>query len=121
MNSPEVSPKKKTGLKNGNPRGEGGAREGAGRKPDWLKKKAQKILSDKKLIEFLGDVASGKNVRALVAIDGTTTVSAPADIKDRLRAVEILLDRGWGKPMQEIRPVDDDGNYAPLHAVFVDA
>lgn len=30
--------------------------------------------------------------------------------KDRLKAAEMLLDRGWGKPRQEVNLTDDEGN-----------
>ena len=83
---------------------------GSGRPPDWLKAKCQGIIKDKKLIEFLGDVASGEPVRNAVAIEGEKPVEGAkvsADIKDRLRAAEMLLDRGFGKAEQAV--VGKDG------------
>ena len=60
-----------------------GHRGGGGRPPDWLKAKCQKIVDREKLVEFLGRVGGG-------VVD--------CEVKDRLRAIEILMDRGWGKP-----------------------
>src|SRR3990167_10008513 len=81
----------------------GGKRRGAGRPADWLKAKCQKIVDKSKLIEFLADVASGVNVDTKTVSTGqgmSQLVSVPADVKDRLRATEMLLDRAWGKPAQ---------------------
>lgn len=30
--------------------------------------------------------------------------------RDKLKAAEMLLDRGWGKPRQEVNMTDDEGN-----------
>lgn len=91
--------------KNGNPQNlnKGGTlgNKGGGRHPDWLKAKCAKILKDKKLIEFLGNVASGKDVEQKINENGEV-LKVPADVKDRLRAVEMLLDRGFGKPIPDI-------------------
>lgn len=88
---------------------------GGGRKPDWLKDQCRSIVKDKKLIKFLGDVASGEPfVEKTSVIEGENkgiTIEKmvhSAEVKDRLRAVEMLLDRGWGKAPQSF--ADGDGN-----------
>lgn len=88
-------------LKNGGIGANGGARKGAGRKPEWLKEKCQKLLEDNKLYEFLSDVAKGETFTMPGGEDGT--ILSPAPIRDRLKAVEIIMDRAFGKSIQ---PVD---------------
>lgn len=79
------------------PRTRGGKREGAGRPPDWLKKKCASIIDKKKLVEFIGRVASGDETEPHVIKEGDIIDCAPS-IHDRLKAVEMLMDRGFGKP-----------------------
>lgn len=74
----------------------GGPRENAGRPKEWLKEKCRTIVDKKKLVEFLGDVASGKRIEQVVTADGVE-IQVPAAIKERLKAVEMLLNRGYGK------------------------
>lgn len=83
---------------------EGGKREGAGRPSDKLKEKIQSIIEKKKLIEFLADVASGEPVehKTVIGAQGVVKTMQTCDVKDRLRAAEMLLDRGYGKPAQTI-------------------
>lgn len=92
----------------GNPKGSKPG-SGVGRKPDWLKEKCRKIIGDAKLVEFLGKVAGGANTEQVVTDQGET-LSVPAPIKDRLRAVEMLLDRGYGKASQPIEHSGDSGS-----------
>lgn len=82
-------------------RAKGGAREGAGRSPDWLKAKCQKIIDKDKLVEFLRDVAKGKNMEQVVTDEGVS-IAVPAAIRERLKATEMLLDRGFGKAAQHV-------------------
>lgn len=81
-------------------------KEGAGgRPPDWLKEMCKKIVEEKKIVEFLGDVASGAPVRMALAVGDEKPVEGTkvsADIKDRIKATEILLDRGFGKAPQDV-------------------
>lgn len=88
-------------FKPGNKAGSGGARAGAGRKPEWLTAKCKAIVEDKRLIDFLADVASGKKVDVHVTGTGLV-VKVPASIKDRREALNTLLERGYGKPAQEL-------------------
>lgn len=83
-------------LKNGVQGAMGGKREGAGRPADWLIKKCQELVDKKKLIEFLADVACGKEFKQLATSEGEC-LPLPPSIKDRIRATELLLNRGFGK------------------------
>lgn len=92
---------------------------GSGPKPEWLKTKCQKIVEDKELIEFLAAVASGEPFVEKCAImnpDGNKgkvfeKTRESADVKDRLKAVEMLMDRGWGKPAQAVEVSGEVKNY----------
>lgn len=101
----ENSVNKTVGLKKGNPGNKGG-----GRPPDWLKAKCQDIVKNKKLIEFLAAVAGGEPFIEKVSIVDSgkafeKTIHS-ADVKDRLKALEMLFDRGWGKAAQAISNPD---------------
>lgn len=80
-------------------RAKGGAREGAGRPAEWLKQKCQE--AGPKLIEFLIAVANGENMEQVVTSAGET-VGVPAAVKDRIKASEIVLERGYGKVTQPL-------------------
>lgn len=92
----------------GNPKGSTPG-SGVGRKPDWLKEKCRKIVKDKKLVEFLADVANGKNIEQVVNAEGET-LPLPAPVKDRIKATELLLDRGFGKVSQTLEHVGEGGS-----------
>ncbi len=84
-------------FKKGNKLGQGGTKPGAGRPPDWLKEKCAKLVEDKKIVEFIAEVAS----------------TAKYEMRDRIKCSEILLERAYGKPLQAVMPVDDKGAYQP--------
>ncbi len=86
------------------PPGKGGAREGSGRKPDWLQQRCKDLVEKNDLLEFLADVAAGKPINRSIAGDAGAfiEVKVSADVKDRLRALEMMLDRGWGRPPQAV-------------------
>lgn len=86
-------------LKSGAKPARGGKRKGAGRKPDWLKAKCANLIDRHKLIHFIVAVANGTETEPHVTKDGEV-IECAASIHDRLRAVDMLLDRGYGKPMQ---------------------
>lgn len=100
----------------GNPSGGKKGNKGGGRPSGWLKTKCQKIIVDKKLLEWLGSVAAGEPVEEKVYFDNQNNPikkKIPADTKDRLRALEMLADRAWGKPAQAVNLGDADGNSLP--------
>src|SRR4051812_14023483 len=96
----------------GHKHAKGGTREGAGRKPDWLKDKCSELVERKKIIEFLADVASGEKVSRILTVAGTS-IPVSADLKDRIKASEILLERGFGKSIQPVMQSDDKGQWQP--------
>lgn len=87
------------------PKTHGGKREGAGRKPDWLRDQCKKLVDRHQLLEFLANVAAGIETQQVVVKSGphnSDIEEIPCDTKDRLHAVEMLLDRGYGKAPQSI-------------------
>lgn len=88
-------------LKSGAKPARGGKREGSGRKPDWLKTKCADLVDRNKLLEFVASVANGKETEVHYDKLGNA-FDAACSIKDRLHAVELLLERGYGKPVQGI-------------------
>lgn len=103
-------------LRNGVKGAQGGKRQGAGRTPDWLKEKCKSLLDKKRLIDFVGDVAAGEPVQAYFGskdADGRqhkTEATVSADVKERLRAVEMLKEWGFGKSSQPIEHSGDIGS-----------
>lgn len=110
----------KSDLRNGVKRANGGRREGAGRKPDWLKLTCQKILDKDKLLQYLAGVAAGREIEQQVVVvrDGrdshTEVVDVRCSTKDRLRALEMILERGWGKPAQPVE-LDAEMKFQPFN------
>jgi hypothetical protein len=74
----------------------GGKRENAGRPPDWLRTKCQKLLEKHKLIEFVAKVAAGEDIDQAINDNGEC-LKIPAGVKERLKAVEMLKEWGLGK------------------------
>lgn len=72
-----------------------------GRDQDWLKEKCRELVKKHAIVEFLAKVANGENVEQAVGGEGEV-ISIPASVRDRLRATELLLDRGFGKPDQAV-------------------
>lgn len=84
--------------------GKGGPNPGAGRPPDWLKAECQKHAPN--LLEFLRQVALGEDLEQVITENGET-VRVPAPVRERIKAAEMLLDRGYGKPTQGIEVSGD--------------
>lgn len=101
-------------LKHGVQGASGGAREGAGRPTDWLRQKCREIIDKKAVLEFLGGVVAGENFEQVVNSDGEV-IALPPPLKDRLKASELLLDRGYGKPGQSVEVTGADGE--PLQSL----
>lgn len=98
-------------LKNGVVGAPGGEREGAGRKPDWLKAAIEEIGDPLKVIQYLYDVNQGIEKETLVV--GETTIKVPAPVKDRIRAGEAYLDRRMGKVPQALDVTNRDETDRP--------
>lgn len=103
-------------LKNGNIGAPGGKREGAGRPPDWLKARCKEAGPE--ILEFLIQVATGADMEQVVNAAGET-IGVPAAVKDRIKAAEVILDRGHGKPNQAMELTGADG--AELSSIPPDA
>lgn len=86
----------------GNKFGKGGAKPGAGRTPEWLAQKCQKIIEKHKLIDFLGELASGKYTEVVIVNDKKTKMRRSASGEVRLKALAMLTDRGFGKAPENL-------------------
>lgn len=94
----------------GNPVGreKGGKSPGSGRFPDQFKAKCQQVLArgNWKILDFLEDVAMGEPFVEKISIVSTGALVEKtihsAEIKDRLKAIEMLKDWSVGKSAQEI-------------------
>ena len=69
--------------------------KGGGRPPEWLAAQCREIIEKKKLIPWLGRVAAGEEPMA--------------EMKDRIKAYELLCDRAWGKAAQPIEGIGGEG------------
>lgn len=86
--------------------GTGGKRKGAGRKPDWFKEKCRKIATSDKVLKFLQSVVEGEPIeekRTLLPSGQTIKVMESASVDARVKAWNALMDRGFGKPEQELQ------------------
>ncbi len=83
------------GMTNNNPRGAGGKREGAGRKPDEVKALFEKILVDSKAFERLSKILKSDKTEDEVFI----------------KAFALTADRAFGKAKESVS-VGIDGNAA---------
>ncbi len=93
----------------------GGARQGAGRPPEWLKERCRE--AGPQVIEFLIEVSTGGPMEQVVNAAGET-IGVPAAVKDRIKAAEIVLNRGYGMPNQPISNADESNlNLIPTQAV----
>ena len=91
-------------------RGHGGPRPGSGRPADWLKAKCRDLVKKHKLLDFLCDVANGEYVQTVVTSSGQKLDhKVSADVQYRLKALDMMLDRGFGKASQEIEHKGVDG------------
>lgn len=88
-------------LKSGAMSARGGARKGAGRKPEWFRHQCRTFLEKRKLIKFVADVADGKDFEQAINKDGET-VQFPASPRDRLAAVEFLAKHGFAEETGKI-------------------
>lgn len=67
---------------------------------EWVKRESWEIIRKKRLIERLGKIASGDPVDTVLQ-DGQFVMAA-APLAVQVRAIEELLDRGFGKSAQPI-------------------
>ena len=83
----------------GNKASAGFPKAGAGRPADWLREECRKHSGD--VLGFLKQVALGEDVEQIITENGET-VRVPAPVRERIKAGEILLDRGFGKATQPL-------------------
>jgi hypothetical protein len=105
-------------LKNGNPRGHGGKRPGAGAKPYWFKEACKEALKKGKADEFLLKILIGEKLEPHVQKDGEV-IYTEARVHDRIYAVEVLRDTGHGKPVSVIEVENEEGKRTALNPVIV--
>lgn len=65
--------------------------------------------------KFQGILTKAKAYERLQRIMRTTT-----NDEIFMKAMQIALDRGFGRPVQDFKPVDDQGNYKPFQ-IFMPA
>lgn len=91
------------------PKTHGGKRKGAGRKADWLQAKCAEIIDKRNLLNWLGRVAGGLETETQIAVvkddqfsSHVEKVEVPCTTKDRIHAMELLCDRGFGRATQPV-------------------
>lgn len=93
----------------------GGARKGAGRKPNWYKALAEKLIREKKLLPRLADMAAGAPIvkKQIIVGEGKDakriTLKSAADAGTQVYAADKLFDRAWGKAAQEVQHTGKEG------------
>lgn len=95
-------------FQKGNKAAPGGARANSGRKPGWLKERCAELLAEKRgekgaekdLVDFMGSVAHGEKQLKMRVDD--KNVELPADLDQRMKAVEWLADRAEGRASQSV-------------------
>ena len=93
-------------LKNGNPTGKGGARPGAGRKPDWFKKKCQQLATSPKAIRFLQAMINGDPIEEKMQMGPAkdpVKIMVSASPESRVKAWATVCERGFGKAPQDVK------------------
>lgn len=97
-----------------NPKGGKIGNKGGGRTPDALKELCKDIVDRKSLIERLGQVASGDPIVPAMGAFGPLKdkkgkqIYVAAPIKAQIDAISELLDRGYGKPVQQVESTSFD-------------
>ena len=98
--------------KGGNPQnllrgGKPGHKGGSGRPPDWLTDHCKGLVGEKKLVQRLAKIAAGDPVVPAMGAFGPIRVKGKqvyvaAPVKVQVDAIKELLDRGFGKSVQQI-------------------
>lgn len=92
--------------------GHGGSRPNSGRPTAEFILKAREIGDPIEILQLYWDVATGKDMEQVVT-DAGVSIATPAQVKDRLRAGELFLDRTVGKVDQGILLGGIDGDPLP--------
>ena len=78
---------------------------GSGPTPDIFKAKCKKLLDRYKLLDYVARVAAGEEKEIFITQVGER-IDRPCDTKDRLKAVEMIKDWGYGKSVQTVSTPD---------------
>lgn len=101
----------------------GGKREGAGRKPSWFKIACEEELKkDKhKAIKLIGRIARGEQTfeKVFNSDNGIVTAIIKPSASEIIDAAEFLRDSGFGKPVQALSGIDENGKNVPLNIHLV--
>lgn len=97
-------------------RGHGGARPGAGRKPNWFKEQCAEIFDRARALEYIEKVITDVKVKPHVTMSGETVMTT-ADVKEHLMAIEMLKEWAHGKSPLPLRATD--GNDADVGGVIL--
>lgn len=89
----------------GNKLAPGGPRPNSGRPPDWFRQQCQKAIEEARGVEFARDVLAGKDFPQLATGEGEV-IPLPPPLKERLKALEWLTNRGYGMPNQPLEVTD---------------
>jgi hypothetical protein len=92
-------------FEKGNKHGHGGARRGAGRKPDEFKAKCDALVESKEFFEWAAQVFAGGCVDPHVGKDGVVTM-VPANVGGRTYLWKTLAEYAKGKPAQAVKIAD---------------
>ena len=103
-------------FKVGNKLGVGGVRPGSGHPSDEFKRKCRNIIGKPEFLAFLEGVYLGKKVE-WKRDQSNKPYCDPATVKDRLKAADMLMDRGFGKPNQEVELGGKDGETLKIEVV----
>ena len=85
----------------------GGAKPGAGRPLNVVRKMCQEAIFNDKLIQRLAKVSRGERLQQVVTDEGVE-IGVPAAIREQIKAIEVLLDRAYGKAEQSVELHTDD-------------
>lgn len=88
-------------FKKGHKLGHGGARLGAGAKPDWFKARCREMASSPRFLDWAQDVLDGKEVSVRITGEGGIVMTPPT-VGERMLVWEKVKDTGFGKPPQAV-------------------
>jgi hypothetical protein len=89
--------------------GHGGPRPNSGRPTTEFLERARQIGDPIEILQLYWDVATGKDMEQVVT-DAGVSIATPAQVKDRLKAGELYLDRILGKVPQGMEVSGADGS-----------
>lgn len=116
----KTRPKTSTGpagnLTPGNPGNSGGKKGRSGRRPNAITEAARDIVDDRELLNVAADIAVGDIWEEWTTKDGDV-VSGPTKNSDRIAAIRLIIEYGYGKPKQITELSGPDGGPIETAAV----